>query len=199
MGLYKRTGIGSHGYCFAYCTGFAKPAKNFSSCLPSRPAARAFSSRSGRFCAVASSIRSRRHLLISAWFPPISTPGVAGLVLCIACLALVHLWSGVRLHGRVSEGWFYSACHAFLALTGGLTYAEMGAMFPRSGGVYVFLKEAYGPLPAFLYGWAALLVVVAGSLAGEYLAERAQRGSRKRFDRALKKVRDGAPDPGDEL
>ena len=52
-----------------------------------------------------------------------------------------------------------------LAITGGLTYAEMGAMFPRSGGVYVFLKEAYGPLPAFLYGWAALFVVISGGIA----------------------------------
>jgi APA family basic amino acid/polyamine antiporter len=51
------------------------------------------------------------------------------------------------------------------ALAGGLTYAEMGAMFPRSGGVYVFLREAYGPLPGFLYGWAALLVVVSGGIA----------------------------------
>lgn len=52
-----------------------------------------------------------------------------------------------------------------LAIAGGLTYAEMGAMFPRSGGVYVFLREAYGPLPAFLYGWAALFVVVSGGIA----------------------------------
>ena len=52
-----------------------------------------------------------------------------------------------------------------LAIAGGLTYAEMGAMFPRSGGVYVFLKEAYGELPAFLYGWAALLVVISGGIA----------------------------------
>lgn len=52
-----------------------------------------------------------------------------------------------------------------LAIAGGLTYAEMGAMFPRSGGVYVFLKEAYGTLPAFLYGWAALLVVISGGIA----------------------------------
>lgn len=52
-----------------------------------------------------------------------------------------------------------------LAIAGGLTYAEMGSMFPRSGGVYVFLKEAYGTLPAFLYGWAALLVVISGGLA----------------------------------
>ena len=52
-----------------------------------------------------------------------------------------------------------------LALTGGLTYAEMGAMFPRSGGVYVFLREAYGSLPAFLYGWAAMFVVLSGGIA----------------------------------
>lgn len=52
-----------------------------------------------------------------------------------------------------------------LAIAGGLTYAEMGTMFPRSGGVYVFLKEAYGPLPAFLYGWAALFVVISGGIA----------------------------------
>lgn len=48
---------------------------------------------------------------------------------------------------------------------GALTYAELGAMFPRSGGVYVFLREAFGPLPGFLYGWATLLVVLAGGTA----------------------------------
>ena len=52
-----------------------------------------------------------------------------------------------------------------LAIAGGLTYAEMAAMFPRSGGVYVFLKHAYGPLPAFLYGWASLMVVISGGTA----------------------------------
>jgi len=52
-----------------------------------------------------------------------------------------------------------------LAICGALTYAEMGAMFPRSGGVYVFLREAYGPLFAFLYGWAALFVVLSGGMA----------------------------------
>jgi APA family basic amino acid/polyamine antiporter len=52
-----------------------------------------------------------------------------------------------------------------LSIAGGLTYAEMGAMFPRSGGVYVFLRQAYGGLPAFLYGWASLLVIISGSMA----------------------------------
>ena len=51
------------------------------------------------------------------------------------------------------------------ALAGALTYAELGAMYPRAGGVYVYLKEAFGPLPAFLYGWAMLLVALSGGVA----------------------------------
>jgi APA family basic amino acid/polyamine antiporter len=52
-----------------------------------------------------------------------------------------------------------------LAIAGGLTYAEMGSMFPRSGGLYVFLSEAYGPVWGFLFGWAGLLVILTGSVA----------------------------------
>jgi basic amino acid/polyamine antiporter, APA family len=52
-----------------------------------------------------------------------------------------------------------------IALSGGLTYAELGAMYPRSGGVYVYLREAFGPLLAFLYGWAALLIFFSGGIA----------------------------------
>jgi APA family basic amino acid/polyamine antiporter len=51
------------------------------------------------------------------------------------------------------------------AVCGALTYAELGTMFPRSGGVYVFLSEAFGPLVGFLYGWASLLVVLSGGVA----------------------------------
>ena len=50
-------------------------------------------------------------------------------------------------------------------MAGGLTYAEMGSMFPRSGGLYVFLSEAYGPVWGFLFGWACLLVILTGSVA----------------------------------
>jgi APA family basic amino acid/polyamine antiporter len=51
------------------------------------------------------------------------------------------------------------------ALAGALTYAELGAMFPRAGGVYVYLHEAFGALPAFLYGWTMLLVALCGGNA----------------------------------
>ena len=45
--------------------------------------------------------------------------------------------------------WRRSGCSARLALFGALTLAELAALFPRSGGIYVFLREAYGPLPRF--------------------------------------------------
>ena len=53
----------------------------------------------------------------------------------------------------------------FIALVGALVYAELGALYPATGGVYVFLREAFGGLPGFLYGWALLLVIVPGALA----------------------------------
>ncbi|MEL6988373.1 MAG: amino acid permease, partial [Bacteroidota bacterium] len=57
-----------------------------------------------------------------------------------------------------------------MALTGALTFAELGALFPKTGGVYVFLKEGYGKLIAFLYGWVILLVITSGALAALSLA-----------------------------
>lgn len=57
-----------------------------------------------------------------------------------------------------------------LALCGALTYAELGAMMPRAGGLYVFLSEAYGGLFGFLFGWAYFLVVNTGSLAALAIA-----------------------------
>jgi len=52
-----------------------------------------------------------------------------------------------------------------LTLCGALTYAEMAGMFPRSGGDYQFLKEAYGPWAGFLLGWVSFWVITPGSIA----------------------------------
>jgi len=52
-----------------------------------------------------------------------------------------------------------------LSLLGALTYAELGAMDPTAGGLYVYLRKAFGPLPAFLYGWTFFLVIASGSAA----------------------------------
>ena len=67
------------------------------------------------------------------------------------------------------------AVGGLFALAGALAYAELGAMFPRAGGQYHFLKEAYGRLWGFLFGWTSFLVIMTGGIAaiavgfGEYL------------------------------
>jgi APA family basic amino acid/polyamine antiporter len=61
-----------------------------------------------------------------------------------------------------------------LTLAGALTYAELGALYPHAGGMYHYLKEAYGTLWGFLYGWAGFLIIMSGGIAalavafGEY-------------------------------
>ncbi|MBM3757193.1 MAG: amino acid permease [Acidobacteria bacterium] len=52
-----------------------------------------------------------------------------------------------------------------LSLAGALTYAELASAMPEAGGEYVYLREAYGPFFAFLYGWTQLLVAKSGSVA----------------------------------
>lgn len=51
-----------------------------------------------------------------------------------------------------------------LALCGALTYAELAGLFPRSGGVYVYIREGFGRLPAFLFGWTELVLIRASAL-----------------------------------
>lgn len=52
-----------------------------------------------------------------------------------------------------------------ITLAGALSFAEMGGMYPKAGGIYVWLKEAFGEPMAFLYGWIQLLVVTSGAIA----------------------------------
>ena len=52
-----------------------------------------------------------------------------------------------------------------LSLLGALTYGELSAARPRAGGLYVYIRDCFGPLPAFLFGWTFFLVISAGSVA----------------------------------
>ena len=52
-----------------------------------------------------------------------------------------------------------------VALAGALTYAELGAMLPEAGGGYVYIREAFGRLPAFLCGWMTLALIASGAIA----------------------------------
>jgi len=62
-------------------------------------------------------------------------------------------------------------------LAGALTYAELGAAMPKAGGQYVYLREAYGPLPAFLFGWVAFIAYLTGTNAAIAVAVAEHLGS----------------------
>ncbi len=57
-----------------------------------------------------------------------------------------------------------------LTVVGALSYGELAGMMPRAGGQYVYLREAYGPLPAFLYGWTLFTVIQTGTIAAVAMA-----------------------------
>lgn len=66
-----------------------------------------------------------------------------------------------------APGWFLAvwALTGVMTVLGALAYGELAAMFPQAGGQYVYLREAFGPLWGFLYGWTLFLVIQAGSIA----------------------------------
>ncbi len=65
---------------------------------------------------------------------------------------------------------------ALISLCACFAFAELGSMFPDSGGQYIFLREAYGDLPAFLYGWMLFSVANGGSIAALSVAAAAYLG-----------------------
>lgn len=71
-----------------------------------------------------------------------------------------------------TPGWLLVAwaLAGLLTITGALCCAELSAMMPRAGGQYVFLREAYGPLAGFLFGWSTFLVVGTGTIAAVAVA-----------------------------
>src|SRR5205814_693043 len=100
---------------------------------------------------------------------------------------------GEIAQGLPTAGWVLTAwlVGGLLTMAGALTYAELGAMFPKAGGNYVFLREAYGDVVAFLYGWAYSLVTTAGTIAllalgfGEYIGIASGSGTSKLFSIAI--------------
>lgn len=66
-----------------------------------------------------------------------------------------------------SSGWLIVAwlLTGFMTLTAALSYGELSAMFPKAGGQYVYLREAFNPLVGFLYGWSFFAVIQTGTIA----------------------------------
>jgi len=66
------------------------------------------------------------------------------------------------------EPWAFFALWVFggvVAMCAAFTFAELGGTFPRSGGWFVFLREAFGPFPAFLFAWVVLTTISTGAIA----------------------------------
>ena len=79
----------------------------------------------------------------------------------------IFIVSADMLKDLGSAGWLIAAwlLTGFMTLTAAVSYGELSAMFPKAGGQYVYLKEAYNPLIGFLYGWSFFAVIQTGTIA----------------------------------
>jgi APA family basic amino acid/polyamine antiporter len=97
-----------------------------------------------------------------------------GLIAAISVIIGNVIGTGVFLKARVmtcnvgSPDWVIAAWIAagLLSLAGALTYAELTAMKPEAAGPYVFLRDSYGRLSSFLFGWMQMFIARTGSQAG---------------------------------
>ncbi|MEY4727584.1 MAG: hypothetical protein RLZZ390_108, partial [Bacteroidota bacterium] len=66
-----------------------------------------------------------------------------------------------------SAGWLVMVwvITGFMTISAAMSYGELSAMYPKAGGQYVYLKEAYNPLVGFLYGWSFFAVIQTGTIA----------------------------------
>ncbi len=82
-----------------------------------------------------------------------------------------------QVHGSVGLSLLVWIAGGVLSLLGALTYAELAAANPEAGGLYCYIRDGFGRVPAFLYGWCLFLVIASGSIAAlaraftKYLAE----------------------------
>jgi APA family basic amino acid/polyamine antiporter len=79
----------------------------------------------------------------------------------------IFIVSADMLKDLGSAGWLLTAwlITGFMTLVAALSYGELSAMFPKAGGQYVYLKEAYNPFVGFLYGWSFFAVIQTGTIA----------------------------------
>lgn len=84
----------------------------------------------------------------------------------------IFIVSADMLKDMGSAGWLLGAwlITGFMTLTAALSYGELSAMYPRAGGQYVYLKEAYNPFIGFLYGWSFFAVIQTGTIAAVAVA-----------------------------
>lgn len=84
----------------------------------------------------------------------------------------IFIVSADMLKDLGSAGWLIAAwlITGFMTLTAALSYGELSSMFPKAGGQYVYLREAYNPFIGFLYGWSFFAVIQTGTIAAVAVA-----------------------------
>jgi len=84
----------------------------------------------------------------------------------------IFIVSADMLKDLGSSGWLIAAwlITGFMTLTAALSYGELSSMFPKAGGQYVYLREAYNPFIGFLYGWSFFAVIQTGTIAAVAVA-----------------------------
>jgi basic amino acid/polyamine antiporter, APA family len=97
----------------------------------------------------------------------ITLPSATVLVIGSVIGSGIFLTSGLMMNQLATGGelmlmWVVGG---LLSLCGCFVYAELGAMLPRSGGLYVYLEEAYGPAAGYLFGWTVFIVMLTGQIA----------------------------------
>lgn len=101
----------------------------------------------------------------------VRTLGTADLVLLVVGTVIgsgIFLVPAVvlrQVQGSLVLALLVWAIAGVLSLLGALTYGELGAGRPEAGGIYSYIRDAFGPLPAFLYGWTMFFVIATGSAA----------------------------------
>lgn len=116
--------------------------------------------------------------------PPAPSPARPGLVRGLGLLDAAMIVAGSMIGSGIfivsadiarqvgSAGWLLVvwALTGVLTVAAALSYGELAAMMPRAGGQYVYLRESYGPLAGFLYGWTLFLVIQTGTIAAVAMA-----------------------------
>src|SRR6187399_1721058 len=84
----------------------------------------------------------------------------------------IFIVSADMLKDLGSAGWLLAAwlITGFMTLSAAMSYGELSAMYPKAGGQYVYLREAYNPLTGFLYGWSFFAVIQTGTIAAVAVA-----------------------------
>ena len=93
-----------------------------------------------------------------------------------------------QVQGGVALAMLVWLAGGILSLLGALTYGELAARSAKAGGIYIYIRDCFGPLPAFLYGWTLFLVISSGSIATLSVAFSSYLSEIVRLTPALSKV-----------